>query len=178
MAAEPSSITATGVGGLAGRLGWGARQGPGSRWVMSPGKGKRPAVESNSAGGSGRGSRPPLRAGFTLIELLVVVGIIAILAALLFPVFAQAREKGRQTYCLSNLRQIGTAMMLYTEDHDGFFPPAIGRVGRRPIEEDVTWMHFLEPYLKSRAVFIDPSSGHPREPLRTDGYAPTIRVRG
>jgi prepilin-type N-terminal cleavage/methylation domain-containing protein/prepilin-type processing-associated H-X9-DG protein len=117
-------------------------------------------------------------AGFTLIELLVVVAVIAILAGLLFPVFAQAREKGRQTYCLSNLRQMGTAMMLYTEDHDGFYPPAIGRDGRRPIQVDDTWMRFLEPYLKSPGVFIDPSSGAPQEPLRNYGYAPSIRAMG
>jgi prepilin-type processing-associated H-X9-DG protein len=69
-------------------------------------------------------------------------------------------------------------MLMYSEDHEGFFPPAIGRIGRRPIDEEVTWMHFLVPYLKNRSVFIDPSSGNPNEPLRNYGYAPTIRVRG
>ena len=62
--------------------------------------------------------------GFTLIELLVVIAIIAILAAILFPVFAQAREKARQTSCLSNLKQIGTAMQLYVDDNHERFPPA------------------------------------------------------
>ena len=65
-----------------------------------------------------------MKKGFTLIELLVVIAIIAILAAILFPVFAQAREKARQTSCLSNLKQIGTAHMLYKDDYDGNFVKA------------------------------------------------------
>jgi len=63
-----------------------------------------------------------MRKGFTLIELLVVIAIIAILAAILFPVFAKAREKARQTSCLNNQRQIGTAIMLYAQDHDEMLP--------------------------------------------------------
>lgn len=63
-----------------------------------------------------------LRRGFTLIELLVVIAVIAILAAILFPVFAQAREQGRKTVCLSNQRQIGLAFRLYTQDYDEAFP--------------------------------------------------------
>ncbi|NLO04745.1 MAG: prepilin-type N-terminal cleavage/methylation domain-containing protein, partial [candidate division WS1 bacterium] len=62
------------------------------------------------------------RKGFTLIELLVVIAIIAILAAILFPVFARAREKARQTSCLSNLKQISLAVIMYTQDYDDRMP--------------------------------------------------------
>src|SRR4028119_34289 len=62
------------------------------------------------------------RSAFTLIELLVVIAIIAILAAILFPVFAQAREKARQASCVSNLRQIGTALLMYVQDYDETYP--------------------------------------------------------
>src|SRR4028118_1046515 len=67
-------------------------------------------------------SRRSHSTGFTLIELLVVIAIIAILAAILFPVFAQAREKARQTSCLSNTKQIGLAALMYASDYDGTFP--------------------------------------------------------
>ena len=63
-----------------------------------------------------------VRRGFTLIELLVVIAIIAILAAILFPVFAQAREKARSASCLSNLKQMGLAWMMYAQDYDEKFP--------------------------------------------------------
>jgi len=64
------------------------------------------------------------RAGFTLIELLVVIAIIAVLAAILFPVFAQAREKARQTSCMNNQRQIATGLIMYAQDNEEMFPPA------------------------------------------------------
>ena len=74
--------------------------------------------------------------GFTLIELLVVIAIIAILAAILFPVFAQARERARAISCLSNLKQMGTALQMYQQDYDGHFhdannPKATARPNRR-----------------------------------------------
>ncbi len=80
--------------------------------------------------------------GFTLIELLVVIAIIAILAAILFPVFAQAREKARAITCMSNLKQIGMGTMMYTQDYDETFPIAWG-------EPSGTWFLEVEPYIKS-----------------------------
>src|SRR5262249_39849721 len=68
--------------------------------------------------------------GFTLIELLVVIAGIAILAALLFPVFAQARGKARETACLSNLRQAGLAISMYAQDYDGYYPCAVDPADR------------------------------------------------
>jgi prepilin-type N-terminal cleavage/methylation domain-containing protein/prepilin-type processing-associated H-X9-DG protein len=129
--------------------------------------------------------RRPRRNAFTLIELLVVISIIGLLAAILFPVFAQARDKGRQTYCLNNLHQIGLAMRLYAEDNDQLFPPALGRESdEAPLFSD-TWMARLGAYLKSTAVFIDPASGHSNQDWHVSkdlmanyGYPPSRRVAG
>jgi prepilin-type N-terminal cleavage/methylation domain-containing protein len=71
-----------------------------------------------------RHSSRPRTSGFTLIELLVVIAIIAILAAILFPVFAQAREQARRTACISNVKQMGLAWMMYVQDNDETFPPS------------------------------------------------------
>ncbi len=88
------------------------------------------------------------RAGFTLIELLVVIAIIAILAAILFPVFAQAREKARQTTCLSNLKQIGMGSMMYVQDYDETY--FCGWNWGAPIEATGTqiWRVTILPYVK------------------------------
>ncbi len=85
--------------------------------------------------------------GFTLIVLLVVIAIIAILAAILFPVFAQAREKARQSVCESNEKQIGLAILLYSQDSDEFLPPASYNDPALPTTPSA-WMYFVDPYIK------------------------------
>jgi prepilin-type N-terminal cleavage/methylation domain-containing protein/prepilin-type processing-associated H-X9-DG protein len=102
------------------------------------------------------------RRGFTLIELLVVVAIIAILAAILFPVFAQAREKARQTTCQSNLQQIGKALAMYASDFDERLCPTrtTGQIGVINSYEWIrtgTWDHLVQPYIKNAKVFQCPS---------------------
>jgi len=117
------------------------------------------------------------RRGFTLIELLVVIAIIAILASILFPVFAKAREKARQTSCLSDLKQIGTAVVMYRSDYDetnvrhqtgpcaGGSPCAgpIGDVDTLPLggpgpSGNLSWRTALLPYTKNWQMFICPSA--------------------
>lgn len=95
------------------------------------------------------------RKGFTLIEMLVVIAIITIIAAILFPVFASAREKARQTTCASNMKQIGVAVTMYAQDYDEMIvPSAIGTAGVNL----VAWPSLLMPYLKSAGVFVCPDA--------------------
>jgi prepilin-type N-terminal cleavage/methylation domain-containing protein/prepilin-type processing-associated H-X9-DG protein len=105
------------------------------------------------------------RTGFTLIELLVVIAIIAILAAILFPVFARARENARRASCQSNLKQIGLGVMQYTQDYDEKYP-GITSSGGLPYVLDPAattngvawWFIELHPYIKSKQIWVCPSN--------------------
>jgi prepilin-type N-terminal cleavage/methylation domain-containing protein/prepilin-type processing-associated H-X9-DG protein len=101
--------------------------------------------------------------GFTLIELLVVIAIISILAAILFPVFARARENARRASCLSNLKQIGLGMMMYVQDYDETYPSYANSSPVEPPEgywygTTVFWMNKVMPYVKSEQLFECPSA--------------------
>jgi prepilin-type N-terminal cleavage/methylation domain-containing protein/prepilin-type processing-associated H-X9-DG protein len=104
------------------------------------------------------------RKGFTLIELLVVIAIIAILAAILFPVFAQAREKARTASCLSNLKQVGTSSMMYAQDYDetqvchAWYNAAAGVPNN-----EKTWVEAIQPYAKNYLIVRCPSD--PTDPF-------------
>src|SRR2546422_10100149 len=97
------------------------------------------------------------RRGFTLIEPLVVIAIIAILAAILFPVFAQAREKARAASCLSNVKQLGLGIAMYTQDHDDFMPYnyAYTWPGQKEL---YYWQDLCRPYVKNETVYSCPSA--------------------
>jgi prepilin-type N-terminal cleavage/methylation domain-containing protein/prepilin-type processing-associated H-X9-DG protein len=118
------------------------------------------------------------RRAFTLIELLVVIAIIAILAAILFPVFAQARAKARQAACLSNMKQIGIGLMMYVQDYDEVLAgnqttapnnnpsgdagyaniSAIGFMDTDPTRVGRNWARDVQPYIKNTQVYICPNS--------------------
>ena len=137
------------------------------------------------------------KAHFTLIELLVVIAIIAILAAILFPVFAQAREKARQTACLSNLKQIGTGLMMYTQDYDETLPgnqftapnnisgdagvatlTPIGFMDTDATKVGRNWGRDTQPYIKNTQVYNCPNA-IPRSSISAgSAYAETTDPKG
>jgi prepilin-type N-terminal cleavage/methylation domain-containing protein/prepilin-type processing-associated H-X9-DG protein len=129
------------------------------------------------------------RNGFTLIELLVVIAIIAILAAILFPVFARARENARRASCMSNLKQIGLGMMMYVQDYDGkYFLRTYSSDGAGAITGTIysywsprakagggyyPWV--LEPYIKSTQLFVCPSNRSAFSSYAYNGYPATTQ---
>ncbi len=114
-----------------------------------------------------RGPRPRVR-GFTLIELLVVIAIISILASILFPVFSRARSKARRTACVSNMRQLGLAMLMYAEDYSEVLPlwslAGGDPVGGEPPPgtEPYTWDTQIQPYCRNKQVVLCPENPHGR----------------
>jgi prepilin-type N-terminal cleavage/methylation domain-containing protein/prepilin-type processing-associated H-X9-DG protein len=94
------------------------------------------------------------RRGFTLIELLVVIAIVSLLAAILFPVFARARENARKTSCANNVKQIGLAILQYAQDNDETLPPV---AYEDDAGDDVQWPDLIAPYLKSAQALKCPS---------------------
>jgi prepilin-type N-terminal cleavage/methylation domain-containing protein/prepilin-type processing-associated H-X9-DG protein len=110
---------------------------------------------------SRRSHRTSRRRAFTLIELLVVIAIIAILAAILFPVFAQAREKARQTSCLSNLRQTIIGARMYFDDYDSTAPDYVNCLGNSPFrraDDPRSTVALFHPYIKNFGLWICPST--------------------
>ena len=128
--------------------------------------------------------------GFTLIELLIVIAIIAILAAILFPVFARARENARRSSCQSNLKQIGLGLLQYVSDNDKTMPfVSVGQVARNgsdDVYEGYVWKDAIYPYVKSEQLFNCPSQAitttstrlKPYKYMEPDKILPDLELRG
>ena len=98
------------------------------------------------------------RNGFTLIELLVVIAIIALLAAILFPVFSLAREKARSATCQSNLKQLSLGFIQYNQDFDGYYPESMASPTNSNPPNYYFWPNLIQPYVKSTQIFTCPDS--------------------
>jgi len=137
--------------------------------------------------------------GFTLIELLVVIAIISILSAILFPVFARARESARRASCLSNLKQIGLGMTMYVQDYDEHYPMALEGKWGGPYKPQTTpgwpgtkfqvsdgnpgghffsWMDMIYPYVKNTQIFVCPSKQTGADDVPSYGYSEAIDGAG
>lgn len=116
------------------------------------------------------------RRGFTLIELLVVIAIIAILAAILFPVFARARDAARKTQCTSNLKQIGTAIIMYAQDYDECLVPAQTGTCQQP--DSFGWGDLIQPYAKNTGLLFCPSNTVKIKVVNTLNPPRVVRDRG
>jgi len=118
-----------------------------------------------------RSSRPNRPRGFTLIELLVVIAIIAILAAILFPVFAQARESARKTMCLSHSKEIGLGVMMYAGDYDDTYPKGYYYELGGPYQgRRVQWAYLIQPYVKNASMFKCVTDFEPTPPASSGGF--------
>ncbi|MBC8018652.1 MAG: prepilin-type N-terminal cleavage/methylation domain-containing protein [Verrucomicrobia bacterium] len=110
-----------------------------------------------------------MKHAFTLIELLVVIAIIAILAAILFPVFAQARDKARSATSISNVKQLALAHLMYTQDYDEQFVLCVEDTplgdSARGIDYDVSWMQRIQPYTKNLGLFFSPNARNQDQPV-------------
>ena len=113
--------------------------------------------------------------GFTLIELLVVIAVIAILAAILFPVFARARENARRSTCASNLKQIGLGIMQYTQDYDETTPLDFFQVGAVG-SDGASWRLTIYPYVKSSQIYMCLSNPERKNAARYDGDSSAAAV--
>ena len=108
------------------------------------------ALTDSRARIAGVGTKPPMRKAFTLIELLVVIAIIAILAAILFPVFAQAKEAAKKTSCLSNTKQLDLGVILYANDYDDVLMPLADPTNT------ILWTDLESPYVRSKKLQVCP----------------------
>lgn len=114
--------------------------------------------------------------GFTLIELLVVIAIIALLAAILFPVFARARENARKSSCQNNLKQIGIGVSMYGQDFDGIGPPSLTNDGPAGLLR--MWPTLIMSYVKNQQVFVCPSTSITPKTGGWPGYTGTVQYCG